>query len=79
MRKVLGGAMLVAAVSASATDAPLSIGTVHNTKDNGWLTYECDPVETDRLTCAMTQVMVRKKLTQSELEARYKEAIKGLQ
>lgn len=76
MRKLLGGSLLIAAISASATDAPLSIGTVHNTKDNGWLTYECGEVESDRLTCTMTQVMIRKKLLPSEVESKYQEAVK---
>ena len=78
MRYLLGSMMLVASAGAVAADAPL-IGTVHNTKDNGWLTYECDPVEDERLTCTMTQVMIRKKLNTSELEAKYQEAIKGIE
>jgi len=78
MRFVLGGLMLAATVSAMAAEAP-AIGTVHNTKDNGWLSYECEPAEDDRLRCEITQVMIRKKLKPEDLEAKYLEAIKGLE
>jgi len=77
MRYLISGLMLAVSFGALATDAPLSFGTVHNTKDNGWLTYECDPVEGDRLSCTMTQVMIRKKLSPSEVEAKYREAVKN--
>lgn len=77
MRYLLGSMMLAAATGALATDAPLSVGTVHNTRDNGWISYECDPVEDDRLTCVMTQVMIRKKLSPSQVEAKYQEAVRG--
>lgn len=78
MRYVFGSMMLVAAAGVAAADAP-SVGTVHNTKDNGWISYECGDVKGDRLTCTLTQVMVRKKLKQQELEAKYQEAIKGFE
>ncbi|HEY5972275.1 MAG TPA: hypothetical protein VIT22_09945 [Pseudoxanthomonas sp.] len=61
-----------------ATDAPV-IATVHNTRDNGWLTYECSPVEDERLACTMTQVSVRKKLKPLEVELKYQSAIKRLE
>lgn len=78
MRLAIGGMLLAVTASAMATDAPV-VGTVHNTRDNGWLTYECSPVEDERLTCTMTQVMVRKKLQASEVEAKYAAAIKQLE
>ena len=78
MRYIFGAMMLVAAAGVSAVDVPM-IGTVHNTKDRGWISYECGDIEDDHLTCTLTQVMVRKKLNQSELEAKYQETIKGLE
>lgn len=75
MRLLIGGMMLAAMASASAADAPI-ISTVHNTRDNGWLTYECSPVEDERLTCTMTQVSVRKKLNPAEVERKYQADVK---
>lgn len=76
-RYLIGSMMLLSAAIAAATDAPV-VGTVHNTKDNGWISYDCDAIEDERLTCNLTQVRIRKKLEPSELEAKYQEAIKGL-
>lgn len=73
---LVGGALLAAALGVSATDAPV-IGAVHNTKDNGWLSYECGGVDNDRLTCTMTQVAIRRTLEPAEVEAKYQEAVKG--
>ena len=78
MRMMFGGILLISAASALATDAPLN-GTLHNTRDNGWLSFECDPVEDERLACLMTQVMIRKKLQAADVEAKYQEAIKGIE
>lgn len=78
MRLIFGGIVLVMAASAAATDAPV-VGTVHNTRDNGWLTYECGAVEDERLNCTLTQLSVRKKLNPSEIEAKYQAALKQLE
>lgn len=77
MRYVFGSLLLAATAGAVAMDAP-KYGTVHNTRDKGWITYECGDVEDERLTCTLTQVMVRKKLKPAELEAKYQEAIRGI-
>lgn len=78
MRYIFGIILLVAANSVSAVDAP-TIGTVHNTKDNGWISYECGEIDNGLLTCALTQVMVRKKINQSEIEAKYRDSIKDIE
>jgi hypothetical protein len=77
MRLVIGGMLLAITATAMALDAPVA-GTVHNTRDNGWLSYECTPVEHERLTCTLTQVSVRKKLLPSEVEAKYQSQTKQL-
>ena len=75
--QAVGLAALASVASAFAADTP-TLGVVHNTKENGWLNYECNRTSEDLLTCDITQIMIRKKLKQSELDAKYQDAIKGL-
>jgi hypothetical protein len=76
-RPLVSALLLTAVASASATEPRPFVGTVHNTRDHGWLSYECEPGEGDRLTCEMTQVMIRKKLSPAEADSKYQESIRG--
>lgn len=76
MQKILASSLLLATFSAAAIEAP-SNGTVHNTRDRGWLSYDCGPVIHDRITCSMIQVLIRKKLLPADVDAKYQEQIKG--
>lgn len=76
MRALIIGLVLVVAGAAMASEAP-GLGTVHNTKDKGWLTYVCEEVGAESLTCDMTQVMIRKKLDPANVQAKYQEAVQN--
>lgn len=74
-------AVLSLAVSgaALAADPPYpTSGRVHNTVENGWLTYECVPPERGLLTCSFVQTSFRQKTTPDEAAKRLAEDTKDL-
>jgi hypothetical protein len=66
------------AVATLAADLPTPwAGVAYNTKDKGWITYECHSAEGELITCDFVQVKIRLKLLPSEVEQAFQKALKA--
>jgi len=78
-QSVLTALALVASSTALAADLPYpTFGQVHNTVENGWLTYECTPPEHGLLTCSFVQTSIRQALSEIEAAKRLAEETNDL-
>lgn len=65
--------------TALAADPPFpTAGRVHNTVENGWLSYDCDPPKNGLLTCTFVQTSFRQKTKASEAAERLSEETKDM-
>ncbi len=80
MRNTVFAALSLATSSATlAAEPPYpTIGQVHNTVENGWLTYECTPPEHGLLTCSFVQTSIRQALSEIEAAKRLAEETNDL-
>lgn len=71
----IGGVLALVALNGAAQSAP-TIGLLYNTEERYSLTYHCEPVRNEQITCEFVQTGVYAKATYADLPGALDKAIK---